>query len=109
MKRVLLISDQREVVEFLSGFLNIAEKYSVQSAMDTDSALHRVRAWKPHLVFLEVRNEGSKDTLEVIPRIRSLNHDAYTAIILISKGLSTENFKKALDLGVDYFLRLPFE
>ena len=108
MKRILISTEKRDDIAFFNTFFAGEEGYSTQNAMDPDAALHRVRAWKPHLVFL---NEGGSDLtwLDLIPKIRALPHDTYTSIILLSEGMTIENLKKGYELGADYFLEGPFD
>lgn len=106
MRRVLVVDDDRENVELLSKFL-VNDGHSVQSAVDADAALHRLKAWKPHLVLLDV-NMPKMTGFELIPKIRLLTPDEYTSIILISANMQLEDVTKGLDAGADDYLTKPF-
>lgn len=106
MRRVLVVDDDRENVELLSKYL-VTEGHSVQTAADGDAALHRLKAWKPHLILLDV-NMPKTSGIELIPKIRMLTQDEYTSIILVSGDMSLEDVTKGLDAGADDYLTKPF-
>jgi diguanylate cyclase (GGDEF)-like protein len=105
-KRVLVVDDDRENVELLSEYLT-REGHSVTTAADGEQALHKVKAWKPHLILLDVNMPGITG-LELIPRVRSLTNDDYTSIILVSANMTMEDVSKGLDAGADDYLTKPF-
>lgn len=106
MRRVLVVDDDRENIELLSKYIS-NDGHIVQSAADPDSALHRLRAWKPHLILLDV-NMPKMSGLELVPRIRSLTQEEYTAIILVSANMTLEDVTKGLETGADDYLTKPF-
>jgi len=106
MRRVLIVDEDRESVELLSKYL-VSDGHTVQTASDPDAALHRLRAWKPHLILLEV-NMPKLTNIELIPKIRSLTQDEYTSIILISGNMTLEDVVKGLEAGADDYLSQPF-
>jgi len=106
MKRVLVVDDNRENVELLSGFLT-QDGHTIQIAGDPDGALHRLRAWKPHLVLLDVDPQKSR-TVDIVSKMRSLVQDEYTAIVLISALMSPEEVIKGFELGADDYLTRPY-
>lgn len=105
-KRVLVVDDDKESLDSLSAFVT-EEGHTVTTAQDAESALHRIRAWKPHLILLDVNMPGTSG-LDLIPRIRSLTADDYVSVILVSASLTLEEVSKALDLGADDYLSKPF-
>lgn len=107
MKRLLVIADSRDDLEFLTAALRTDEGYSIQTAMDPDSTLHRIRAWKPSLILLHL-SVSNLNWLDLIPKIRSLTHDTYVSIILVSQTMKIEDLRRGLDQGADAFLQRPF-
>lgn len=106
MRRVLIVDDDKENVELLSKYL-VQDGHTVQTANDSESALHRLRAWKPHLMLVDV-NMPKVTGLELIPKIRHLTPDEYTSIILVSANMTNEDVIKGLDAGADDYLTKPF-
>jgi two-component system, cell cycle response regulator len=106
VRRVLVVDDDSENIELLTKFVT-QDGHSVQSAADGETALHRLRAWKPHLVLLDV-NMPKTSGIELIPKIRALTSDEYCSIILVSADMSPEDVKRGLDAGADDYLTKPF-
>jgi len=105
MRRVLVVNDDRETAGALSQFL-IADGYTVQIASDSEMALHRLRAWKPHLVVMDVKLPKMLE-LELIAKIRMHTPDEYSSIILTLEETSFENLTKCIEAGADDFLIKP--
>ncbi len=106
MRRVLVVDHDRTSLELLTSYLT-QDGHSVQSAQDPDGALHRLRAWKPHLILLNVDSEKGL-AFDLIPRIRALTPEEYTGIILISEHMTLEDVKKGMELGADDYQTKPF-
>jgi two-component system, cell cycle response regulator len=106
MRRVMVVDDDRENVDLLTEYL-VKEGHTVQSAVDGEAALHRLRAWKPHLILLDV-NMPKMSGIELIPKIRNLTQDEYASIILISANMTVEDVTKGLEAGADDYLTKPF-
>jgi diguanylate cyclase (GGDEF)-like protein len=99
------VNDDREVVEELSKYLT-ADGYTVQIAVDSDTALHRLRAWKPHLVLLDVKLPKMSE-LELISKIRMHTPDEYCSIILTFEEMELEGLTNCIEAGADDFLVKP--
>src|SRR5688572_24735552 len=106
MRRVLVVDDDRESLEFLSKYLT-NDGHTVQTALDPEAALHRLKAWKPHLILLDVGLPKTSG-YDLIPKIRALTPDEYTSIILMSANMTLEDVTKGLDAGADDYLTKPF-
>lgn len=106
MKRLLIVDEDKESLDLLTGYLT-QDGHSIQCANDSGSALHRLRAWKPHLVLLSFKTIKTSD-FDLISRFRSLTAEDYTGIIIISENISLEEMKKCVELGADDFQSKPF-
>lgn len=106
MGRILVVDDDHENSELITHYLE-GEGHTFQFADDGESALHRVRAWKPQAILLDV-NLKEESGLDLIPRIRSAMSDDYASIILISGGMTVEDVTRGLDAGADDYLTKPF-
>lgn len=107
MRRILVVEQDKTAFDTLTEFLG-HENFTFQTTLDLDSTLHRVRAWKPHLVLISMDVEGL-DSLGLISKIRSLSTDEYSGILMLSSEMSAENVRKGMDLGADYFLSKPYK
>lgn len=106
MRRVLIADDDKESIDLFSSFLT-ETGHTIQLAADGEGALHRLKAWKPHIILFDVNLEKSRG-LEVIPKMRALAQEEYTAIILLSKQMSLTEVTEGLDSGADDYLSRPF-
>ncbi len=107
MRRVLIVDGDKDHVDLLSKYI-ANDGHSVQNAADPDGALHRLRAWKPHLILVDMDMIKSPSGAELIPKIRSVTQEEYTAIILLVKDRITEDVSQSLDSGADDYLTKPF-
>jgi two-component system cell cycle response regulator len=105
MRRVLVVNDDREIAGALSQYLT-EDGYTIQIAPDSEGALHRLRAWKPHLVLLDVKLPKMSE-LDLISKIRMHTPDEYSSIILTFDEMSIENLTKCIEAGADDFLIKP--
>jgi two-component system cell cycle response regulator len=106
MKRVLVVDDDRENIDLLTQYL-AHEGLSVQSASDGEGALHRLRAWKPHLILLDVNMPGVSG-IDLIPKIRAATEHDYASVMLISGAMTLEDVNKGMNAGADDYLTKPF-
>lgn len=104
-KRILVVDDDPENIKLLTEYL-VREGHSVASASDGTAALHRVKAWKPHLIFLDVNLPGITG-YELVPKLRAACLDEYVSIVLVSANMTIEDVLKGLDSGADDYLTKP--
>ena len=107
MRRVLVVDHEKENVELLSKYL-VEDGHSVQNSVDSETALHRLKAWKPHLIIFNT-NIPNFDANSLIPKIRLLAWDEYIAIAFISASMTLEEVKKSFEAGLDDYLNQPFQ
>lgn len=113
MRRILIVDDDKENIDLLSKYLAAdptaqgQQAISLQTAQDAEGALHRIRAWKPHLVLLDVNMPGLSG-LELLPKIRSATQDDYISVVLVSANMSVEDVVKGFEAGADDYLTKPF-
>lgn len=105
-KRILLVDDERENIELFNESL-ARDGHVITSASEGQAALHKLKAWKPHLIVLDINMPGESG-LELIPKIRAATTDEYVGIILVTSNMSTDDVMKGLDVGADDYLTKPF-
>jgi two-component system cell cycle response regulator len=106
VKRILIVDDDRENIELLSKYLS-QEAHTIQSAAEGEAAMHRVRAWRPHLILLDINMPGVSG-VELVPRIRHATSDEYTPIALVSGNIGIDDVAKGMQAGADEYLTKPF-
>ncbi len=102
---VLIVDDEKEIVEIIKTFLHRQGGYEISAASDGISALIEVGRIKPDLLILDIMIPGV-DGIEVCHRIKT-NPTNKTVIIAISG--QTGNEKKILHSGADAFLPKPLD
>ncbi|HET9429024.1 MAG TPA: phosphate regulon transcriptional regulator PhoB [Allosphingosinicella sp.] len=104
--RILLVEDDRSLVELLSFHLRRAE-FDVETTTDGEDALLMAREAPPDLVILDWMIEGISG-LEVCRRLRRLPETANVPIIMLTaRGEETDRIR-GLETGADDYVTKPF-
>ncbi len=103
-KTILLVDDEKDIVEFISYNLK-KESFNVVVAYDGDEALQRLDAM-PDLIILDVMMP-KKDGYEVYKEIRKRNGFSTTPIIFLTAKTSEMNEITGLDLGASDYIHKP--
>lgn len=87
MGRILIVDADHDSSDLIQHALG-QEGHSFQVASDVETALHRIRAWKPQVVLLD---EGLTENgaIDVPAKVRALSPDDYISVILLSAGTGT--------------------
>jgi DNA-binding response OmpR family regulator len=101
-KRVLVVDDERDIVNILSIKLRISD-FDVVTASNGKEALGMIDAACPDIMLLDIIMPDM-DGFEVLKRLRK---DSQLPVIAFSAR--PENAHKALNLGADAFLAKPFD
>ena len=102
---ILIVDDEPEIVDLISGFLQRQGGYEISTASDGISALIEVGRSKPDLLILDILIPGV-DGVEVCRRIKADSSNK-TAIIAVSG--TAEKEKKVLMAGADAFMLKPID
>jgi two-component system cell cycle response regulator len=109
LNRILLVEEDSDDLEFLSQvFLTNGDK--IQNTVDPDAALHRLKAWKPQLVLVNLDLEQVR-AVNLVSKIRQLtkeDREEYVSIVFMSSSIDIEGVKAELNAGADSFLMKPF-
>ena len=104
-KRILVIEDEDHIAEGLKLNLTI-QGYEVKIAGDGGAGLHEWKAWRPHLIVLDIMLPVI-DGYSVLRNIR-LEDERVPILILSAKNESDDKIK-GLSYGVDDYLSKPFD
>ena len=107
-KRILIVDDEKNLVNSVKRTLKLAGNYEVDSACDGFDAGRKLLAFKPDLVILDIRMPGM-DGYEVAKRIKESPEGGRVRIIAVSAYFEEEGKEKILSLGADACLEKPFE
>lgn len=103
-EKILLIEDDEGILRFLRRGMAF-ESYQVETALDGQEGLNKIREWHPDLIVLDWMLPGM-DGLEVCRRIRASG--PIPILMLTAKDMIPDRVQ-ALDAGADDYMVKPFE
>src|SRR4051812_48367678 len=80
--RILIVDDDVENVKLLTEVLQ-RDGYITSAAHGGEEGLHRIKAWDPQLILLDVNMPGL-DGIKTLERIRRMPDHDYIAVIFVS-------------------------
>lgn len=104
--RVLIIDDQPDQAERLSGYLS--DKFLTTVEPDPEIALARVRSADFDLVIVNMSIEKT-DPLRLCSSIKSFEETRLTPLLAIVRQGDTRKLVRALDIGVNDYLTRPVD
>ena len=104
-RRLLVVDDESGVRAALRQLLEF-EGYEVRVASSGAEALATYAAWKPELVFMDVKMTGM-DGLETLKRLRG--RDPAAIVVMISGHATIQNAVEATQLGAYDILEKPLD
>lgn len=104
MKKILLVDDERDIVEFLQYNLK-QEGFNVVSAYDGDEALDKLKE-KPDLIILDIMMP-KLNGYEVFKKIRTIPGFNHTPIIFLTAKSGEMDEILGLELGANDFIQKP--
>jgi two-component system, NtrC family, sensor kinase len=110
--RILVVDDEPEIAESLSGFLFRKEGYHVDVVSDGREAVRFLRATvgtetEIDLVLLDMRMPGMSG-LEVLDWIRKHPDLQYTRVVLLTAAAGSQEKVEALSAGADDYITKPY-
>ncbi|MFA5101188.1 MAG: response regulator [Candidatus Omnitrophota bacterium] len=104
-KKVLIVDDEKEIVEFLKHFL---ERFNVNAYAVTrgDEAFDEYSRIKPDCVFLDIQLPG-KDGLTILKELTKL--DPQAQVIMITGKEDKEYQDKAKKYGAQDYITKPLD
>ena len=106
-KRILIVDDDRDMVELMKDSINSQNQYDIEEACDGFSAGKKFSEFQPDLMILDLMLP-KVDGIEVLKDIRRDSKNKDVKIILISGIIRKEESKHLMELGADDFLSKPF-
>ncbi len=105
MKRVLIVDGNRESFEVIAQLMSELG-LSVHSSNDFESALHQLKAWKPHLILVDA-DSLKEGVFELVPKLRLLSQEEFVPIGVLSGNLTAGEVDLGSEVGVDDWLQKP--
>jgi two-component system response regulator MprA len=103
-EKILIIEDDEGILRFLKRGLAF-ESYQVETSLDGQDGLAKVREWHPDLIVLDWMLPGM-DGLEVCRRIRA---SGPVPILMLTAKDMIQDRVQGLDAGADDYMVKPFE
>ena len=106
-KKILIVDDDRGIVNSLHRVLLLENKYIIEDAYDGFQAGQKFFAFKPDFIILDICMPGL-DGYQVCSNIRQDADNKHIKILAISGMSEASEIKKIIDLGADDYLQKPF-
>jgi len=106
-RRILIVDDDRGVVDSIQRFLKREKIYDLEVAFDGFEAGHKFADFKPDLIILDIKMPGL-DGYQVCSRIRSNQKNKKVRILLISGIFEPREISPIQKSGADDCLAKPF-
>ncbi len=106
--RVLLVDDDKEIVETLARILTEQTSYEIQVATTGFQAGMSCQSFKPHVLLMDI-HLGEGDSRQVADFVRKSEQLQYTKIVAMSGKLTDGQAHGLKAQGFDYFLKKPFQ
>ncbi len=105
MNKILLLEDDDLLNEIITEFLQ-ENGFEVESFFDGEAAFDAIEQNKYDMLLLDI-NVPNIDGFEILSYLREIKNK--TPIIFITSLTNVANIKKAFDLGVNDYLKKPFD
>ena len=104
--RILVADDTPENAQLLTTLLN-GVGFLTRSVTDGQQAVEACREWQPHMVFMDIRMPVM-DGFAATQAIRQMTGGTGLPVIGISASVLQEEKQRALDSGINRYIRKPF-
>jgi len=106
--RVLIVDDEREIVDVMERILTEQTNYEVKTALSGFQAGMECERFKPHVILLDI-HIGEADSKQLADMVRKNEHLQFTKIVAMSGKLTDGQAQGLKGLGYDGFLKKPFQ
>lgn len=106
--RVLIVDDEREIVDVMERILTEQTNYEVKTALSGFQAGMECERFKPHVILLDI-HIGEADSKQLADMVRKNEHLQFTKIVAMSGKLTDGQAQGLRGLGYDGFLKKPFQ
>lgn len=104
--KILVIEDDSALREEI-GFMLDIEGYNIIEAESGEEGIDIYKSEKPELILCDLKMKGV-DGFETIKRIRKLEENLITPVIIISGKTEKSDVRKGMQFGVNDYLTKPF-
>ena len=105
MERILVVDDEVEVCNALKEYLS-SKEYEVETALNGQTALKKVRDFHPHIVLLDIIMP-KMNGVDVLMRIRNINPKI--GVIMVTAVKDEGVAMKSMNLGAYDYVTKPLD
>jgi excisionase family DNA binding protein len=106
--RVLVVDDDRQVVDTLEKVLTEQTSYEVKTSINAFQAGMECERFRPHVLLIDI-HVGENDARMLVDQVRKNEHLQFTKIIAMSGKLTDGQAQGLRPAGFDGFLKKPFQ
>lgn len=106
--RVLIVDDEREIVDVMERILTEQTNYEVRTALSGFQAGMECERFKPHVILLDI-HLGDGDVRQFCDMVRRHDQLQFTRIVAMSGKLTDGQAQGLRGQGFDGFLKKPFQ
>ncbi len=106
--RVLIVDDDRQVVDTLEKVLTEQTSYEVKTSINAFQAGMECERFRPHVLLMDI-HVGENDARMLVDQVRKNEHLQFTKIIAMSGKLTDGQAQGLRPAGFDGFLKKPFQ
>ena len=107
-RRLLIVDDERDLVEPLALRLSASGRWDVSVAFDGDDGLRKAQLTRPHVVLLDL-SMPELDGWEVCRRLREDARTSACRVVIMTAWATPELDGRAAAEGAERLLLKPFE
>lgn len=105
LPKILIADDDPQGMELLEAYFTGAE-YDLQTAVDGDDTLRKVKEWQPDLILLDVMMPKISG-FEVCKRIKADPTTSHIVVLMVTALDQPSDIDRAVDAGTNDFLTKP--
>jgi excisionase family DNA binding protein len=106
--RVLIVDDDRQVVDTLEKVLTEQTSYEIKTSINAFQAGMECERFRPHVLLMDI-HVGENDARMLVDQVRKNEHLQFTKIIAMSGKLTDGQAQGLRPAGFDGFLKKPFQ
>jgi len=107
-KKVLIVDDEKDLVEMLAIRLEADGRYEIGTAFDGEEALAKASELDPDVVVLDTVMPGL-DGWQVARRLRDDERTKDAAVVIMTAGAAAESKRKAQEVGAVKLVLKPYD
>ena len=107
MKRILIVEDEKDILELLLSVFDDSRDYRTLSATDGEEALKLARVDNPDIILLDIQLP-TLNGYEVCKSVKSDQTMSSTKVFMLSGMTQNSDRQKAQEAGADGYIAKPF-